>query len=147
MGKRRVNLLQIKLVKQLTSTQSDWLFVCCSILCRVSPERDADSIVLDDDVTTDRSAGQLHREQEMEEPTANNEQSTEQQQQQQQEEEEDEERKHFSSSSLANTLTYCLIVMPQMQLTSSFIIQNLDFILVLHGQFLALTHQVCSSFQ
>ena len=60
--------------------------------------------MLDDDVTTDRLAGQLCREREMEEPTAN-EQSTEQEQQQQQQEE-DEERKCFGSSSLANTQTH-----------------------------------------
>ena len=77
----------------------------CTCVCyhrslyRVSPGRDGretNSTALDDDSITDRLAGQLRQEQELEEPTVND-QSTEQeeQQQQQQQEEEDEERKCF----------------------------------------------------
>jgi len=96
MVKRKVSHLQIKLMKLLTSKKLDYLFVCHYILYRISPERDASSIVLDDDLMTDRVAGQLRQEQELEEPTTtNNDQSTEEQrqdQQQEQQQEEDEER-------------------------------------------------------
>ena len=61
---------------------------------RVSPETEASSAALDDDLVTDRLAGQLRQEQELEEPITASGRSTEQQQQeQQQEQEEDEERK------------------------------------------------------
>ena len=62
-------------------------------MCRVSPETGASS-ALDDDLVTDRLAGQLRQEQELEEPITASGRSTEQQQQQeQQQEQEDEERK------------------------------------------------------
>lgn len=63
-------------------------------VCRVSPETGASSAALDDDLVTDRLAGQLRQEQELEEPITASGRSTEQQQQQeQQQEQEDEERK------------------------------------------------------
>ena len=80
-----------------------------TVLHRVSPERDGDSIHDDDDLSTDQQAGQLHQEQEMEEPTANNEQSTEQQQQQQQQEEEEERECMLQFSKHINTLMYKLL--------------------------------------
>ena len=68
------------------------------ILCRVSPETGASPAALDDDLMTDRLAGRLRQEQELEEPIVASGQSTEQQEQpqEQQQQEEDEERKRFS---------------------------------------------------
>ena len=73
--------------------QSGWICYHLTV-CRVSPETGANSAALDDDLMTDRLAGQLRQEQELKEPITASGQSTEQQQQeQQQEQEEDEERK------------------------------------------------------
>lgn len=75
--------------------QSAWICYHLTV-CRVSPETGASSAALDDDLVTDRLAGQLRQEQELEEPITASGQSTEQQQEQQQEQE-DEERKARTS--------------------------------------------------